>query len=124
MSEMKQGMRRLIAEKGQKANFTTNYRGEPELSMYGWTDYDAVEHCASYGDDCTWVVPEGVTVVEETISTFCGTFADNQDEVGVNAAGCHCACGRYKDVTLRVTCSLGEAIQSLIGYDTTKTMQL
>ncbi len=120
--QLKAGMRRLVAEKGRKVNFSE--RAWEEVSVYGWADYDAVEHTASYGDNCEWVVPEGTKVTEKTYSMFMGTWSDNEDEVGINAEGVSCKCGKYKDVTIRATCSLGEAIRSLIGYDSTREMRL
>lgn len=132
--DIKAGMRRLIAEKGDKVEFTQDYDGKPKASSYGWRDWQAADHIAGrerneqeqeHGSPkCEWIVPEGITVHEETYSMFAGTFVGNEDEVGLNAPGCHCKCGKYKDVTLRVTCSLGEAIKTLVGYDTTRQMEL
>ena len=127
--EIKAGIRRLITEKGRPVEFKEDWNGKPKVSIYGWTDYNAMAHIHPYtkgAKGCEWVVPEGIVVQEETYTQFVGTFASppNEDEIGLNAPGCRCKCGKYKDVTLRVTCSLGEAIQTLIGYDTTKRMEL
>ena len=118
--EIKAGIRQLIAKKGQKVVFDERYSYRA-VSCYGWTVYDAWEH---FLDGCSWVIPQGIVVTEETYSMFAGTFTGNDDEVGLNAPGCRCKCGKYTDVTLRVTCSLGEAIRELIGYDSTKRLEL
>lgn len=117
--QLKAGMRRLVAEKGKKINYSD--RDWEEVSQYGWTDFRAWEHIDTC---CEWIVTEGTKVTEKTYSMFVGTFVDNEDEVGINAEGVSCKCGKYKDVTIRATCSLGEAIQSLIGYDSTREMEL
>lgn len=127
--QIKAAMRQFVADKGMKVNFKEprySWEKEDDVSTYGWADYDAVDHVSTgkYGDGCFWVVPEGTVVKEYTYSMFTGTFADNDEEVGINAIGCHCKCGKYKDVTLRVTSSLGDAIQALLGYDPTKQMEL
>jgi hypothetical protein len=125
--QIKAGMRQLIADKGQKVNFISDepdFWGEFRVSTFGWTDYEASEHTASYGDKCHWIVPEGTLVKETSYSQFNGTFVDNEEQLGLNAAGCRCACGKYTDVTLRVTSSLGDAIQALLGYDPTTQMEL
>ena len=119
-AEIKAGMRRLLAEKGHKVQFQERY-GPDDVSPYGWSDYDAWEHIIN---GCSWVVPEGTVVKETTYSMFDGTFTGNKDEVGLNAAGVHCACGKYTDVTIRLTTSLGEAIRTLVGYDPTGEMEL
>lgn len=119
-NEIKEGMRRLLAEKGRKVRFCDKPWGT-EVSSYGWTDYEAWEHI---DNGCHWVIPEGITVREEAYSMFDGTFTGNKTEVGINAAGIDCACGKYKNVTIRVTSSLGEAIKTLCGYDTTRQMEL
>jgi hypothetical protein len=70
------------------------------------------------------VIPEHAVVKEETYSQFAGTFTGADEEVGLNVAGVSCACGRYTDVTIRVTSSLGDAIQALLGYDPSKQLEL
>lgn len=118
--EIKAGMRRFLAEKGRKVKF----RDEEwdDVSAYGWSDFDAVDHIIVAG--CSWVIPEGTVVEEHTYSMFDNTFTGNKDEVGLNASGCHCACNKYKNVTLRVTSSLGEAIRSIFGIDSHAQLEL
>src|SRR5688572_4395275 len=108
--QLKAGMRRLVAEKGKPVEFHENY-GYRSVSTYGWVDSNASEHVrpGSWNKKekgCEWVIPEGIAVKEETYSMFDGTFTGNKDEVGINAEGVSCKCGKYKDVTLRVVCSL------------------
>ncbi|AID58878.1 hypothetical protein PBI_GAIA_59 [Mycobacterium phage Gaia] len=114
--EIKDGIRRLLVEKGQKV-LIEEWGG---VSPYGWTDYDAWEHA----DECHWVIPEGVVVEEVSYDMFDGTFTSNKNEVGLNATGCRCACGKYTDVTLRYVGALGEAIRSIIGYDPSSQVRL
>lgn len=132
---IKDGMRQFLADKGKKVRFEDSRGLGPEVSIYGWNDYDASCHLAGREWDdktdkrrndppCHWVIPEGTTVTEETYSQFRGTFTGNDDEVGIYASGVSCACGKYKNVTIRVTSSLGEAIQALLGYDPTKEIKL
>lgn len=117
--EIKAGMRRLVAEKGRKLDYCES--AYEEVSQYGWTDYEAWEHIDG---GCEWVIPPGTKVIEKTYSMFDGTFTSNKDEVGINAEGVSCKCGKYKRVTIRVVMSLGEAIRELIGYDSTREMVL
>jgi hypothetical protein len=133
--EIKAAMRQFIAERGQKVEFKDPwYEGDTKehVGIYGWVDFKAEEHIHPHAcrqvdslvRECGWVVPEGTLVKETTYTQFEGTFADNSEEIGINAYGCHCKCGKYQDVVLRVTSSLGDAIQALLGYDPTTQMQL
>ncbi len=131
--EVKAGIRKLLADKGRMVQFEEGWGGEPTVSTYGWHDTDSYDHIIGrdYSGSrvkktkpCEWVIPEGTIVQEESYSQFCGTFTNNRDEVGLNAAGVSCKCGKYKDVTIRVAMSLGEAIKAIVGYDTTKAMKL
>ncbi|QBI98809.1 hypothetical protein SEA_BOBBY_179 [Mycobacterium phage Bobby] len=115
-AELKAAMRKLIADKGRKME------DPDDPSIYGWTDYNAWDHTRE--GKCRWIVPEGAIVNEETLAMFEGTFTDCKDEVGLNVAGCRCACGKYEDATLRVVTSLGEAIRALLGYDPAERVEL
>lgn len=123
-NQIKVGMRKYLAESGKPMKFDEPHweGGPPVVSRYGWGDYNAQDHILK--DKCRWVVPEGVVVKEETYIQFDGTFTGDKNEVGLNAAGCRCECGKYTDVTLRVTDSLGNAIQAILGFDPTKQMEL
>jgi hypothetical protein len=123
--DLKAKMREYLAKEGRKVQFTDSWGdGTPRVSHYGWTDYDAWDHVLGRGDGCHWVIPEHAVVKEETYSQFAGTFTGADEEVGLNVAGVSCACGRYTDVTIRVTSSLGDAIQALLGYDPSKQLEL
>jgi hypothetical protein len=124
--ELKDLMRVYLATSGRKVLFEEKYPGaEPDVSPYAWMDFDAIDHVRGYsGVGCHWIVPNGSHVKEETYSQFVGTDYGNEDEVGLNVSGVNCACGKYKDVTIRVCASLGEAIRHLLGYDPTKEMTL
>lgn len=118
-AEIKAGMRKFLAEQGRMVKFEERY-GFKHVSTYGWSDYENSDHMRR----CSWVIPEGTVVKEETYSQCLGTFTSNRDEVGLNAEGVSCACGKYKDVTIRVTSTLGEAIRSILGYDPSTSLEL
>jgi hypothetical protein len=122
--EYKERLRELLRTKGHAVVFSE--RDFEEVSPYGWTYFRADHHCtpkiSSLGlnrnaGDCQWVIPEGAKVVERTYSMFAGTFTDNDSEVGINVSPVHCQCGKYKDMTLRYTASLGETIRALTMDD-------
>lgn len=112
-------LREHVAKRGRPVrfeDFTDWERKNPEyapdrrekVSVYGWQDFNAIYHCTDgpsrykeYGG-CHWVVPEGVRLYEITYDQFAGTFTGPNYEVGINVAGCHCACGKYTDMTLRI----------------------
>lgn len=131
--EIKAGIRRLVVEQGRPVKFEQqySYSNDLQVSPYGWVDWDAEAHVKPdrYGKKkglagCEWVVPTGILVKETTYSQFCGTFASNENEVGLNAPGCRCACGYLDNVTLRLSISLGEAIRTIIGYDPGVSMMI
>lgn len=128
--ELKEMMRAYLADKGAKVEFT-RYLGsdDPQPSPFGWQDHDAVMHTRSKtaqypGEGCHWVIPEGSVVQEERYYVFEDTDQADRAEVGLNVKHVDCACGEYKDVTLRVTASLGEAIKAILRYESTKRMEL
>ena len=126
--EIKAGMRQWLQDSGEKVQFEERW-GRQVPAVYGWQDSDAHYHIhpnprVDKQEPCRWVIPEGAVVVEETYSQFVGTYATNQQEVGLNVAGVSCACGKYTDVTLRIVATLGEAIQALLGYDPNKRLEL
>lgn len=113
MAEAKQ-----IAAEGHAAGHNVEWR----VSTYGWVDADALFHALSTdhagGKGCSWIVPEGVTLTEESYSQFEGTDADNSYKTGVNVSGAECACGQYRDVTLRYEAgTLGEILKDLFAAD-------
>jgi hypothetical protein len=62
--QIKAGMRQLIADKGQKVNFISDepdFWGEFRVSTFGWTDYEASEHTASYGATPSSMAPSLTT---------------------------------------------------------------
>lgn len=129
-------LRELIQQKGRPVQIDWHeyerykawgHADDPDdyVSTYGWTDFDALSHVASGGGTCEWVVPPGSVVREKTYSQFTDTFSDNENEVGVNVGGCHCVCGRYKDVYLRWDGSVGDAINLVMGVpDAGRSIQL
>ena len=101
------------------------------VSTYGWTDYDAAHHALGgyrakhqEGQPCPWVVPKGAVLYEQTYSLFQDTLSDNKEEVGVNVEGCHCSCGKYTDVTLRVVATFTEIMRVLLGVPKNMEYQL
>jgi hypothetical protein len=122
-AEYKAKLREFMESKGRPVEFEPlrSYETTPRPSIYGWSDYTAGNHIHPWEKDkqgCSWVVPEGAELVEETYSQFQDTDADNLQEVGINVSPCHCACGEYTDVTLRFTGSLTEVLHSILGLPT------
>ena len=127
-------LREYVAEKGMPVEFeefTDFEKRYPEyapdrrekVSTYGWRDFDATYHCTKtpkgkYSSDlygnCHWIVPEGAVLYEITYSQFAGTGAGNDQEVGINVEGCYCACGKYTDMTLRITESFSDIMAMLL----------
>lgn len=123
-AEYKAKLREFVQEKGRAVQFVEqrySWSEPDDVSTYGWTDYDAEKHIHPWDakdERCSWVVPEGATLTERTYSQFTDTFHSNENEVGINVAGCHCACGKYTDMTLRYVGSLTEVLHSLLGIPT------
>lgn len=109
--DYKAALRMFLAEKGQPVQFVEGWGGEPEVSTYGWVDYDKMMHARV----CGWVIPEGAILTEQTYSQFGDTNAGNHDEVGLNVTGASCKCGEYTDVTLRYQGSFEEVLWSILG---------
>lgn len=119
-STLKQMLRKMVQEKGQPIEFSERWNGEPEVSSYGWMDYDAFHHIRGFGEDekgCSWIIEEEATVTEVTYSLFDGTDCDNINEVGINVAPARCACGKYRDMHLRYADSLGSILRYLLSND-------
>lgn len=126
-------LREHVAKNGRPVkfeDFTDWEKKHPEwapdrrekVNVYGWQDFDATYHCLTgpkkykslYGG-CHWIVPEGAKLYEITYSQFAGTFTGNNEEVGINVEGCHCACGKYTDVTLRIDEPFSDILAMLLG---------
>jgi hypothetical protein len=111
--DYREALRELVATSGCPVLFID--KDHPfefaRVSTYGWKDYDAMEHIRF--DKCSWIVESGATVIEETYSEFLDTDVPNKNSVGINVELARCACGRYTNVTLRVECSLREALQGI-----------
>ncbi len=130
--EYKTKVRDFMARKGRPVLFSeTSWDGTPEPSPYGWVDHDADLHCRQpsdkypdLGDGCSWIVPEGAVLTEETYSQFTDTVSSNDNEVGSNASGCRCACGKYTDITLRWTGSVTEMLHDILGISGKLTVTL
>lgn len=126
--EYREKLRDFMSRRGRKIEWDERnqelYPEWPEghVCKYGWTDYEAQWHIVGgmdrKGPECQWVVPEGAELVEQTYSQFAGTFTENNQEVGINVGPCHCACGKYTDVTLRYKGSLTEVLHDLLGLST------
>ena len=112
--EYKAKLRAFMEVNAYPIQFNKRWDSDPEdeVSVYGWTDWDAVWHIRD--DDCSWIIPEGAELYERTYSQFQDTFTDNENEVGVNVLGCHCACGQYKDIGLRYAGSLSNVLNGLL----------
>ena len=121
--ELKQAIRTFIVKKGRPVKFlgeADNF-GRPRVSFYGWPDYDAKRHVDPRYDGCTWEVPEGSFLYEESYDSFQGTLYEGDTSTdGINVSGCRCACGKYPAVTLRWTGTLAELINHLAPRDESK----
>jgi hypothetical protein len=130
-AEYRTKLREFMQEKGRAVAFDQRelerWPEHPDMwvSPYAWMDFGAGYHIlgTQYGGKkpegpCSWIVPEGAVLTEQTYSQFAGTDAGNAQEVGINVAGCRCACGEYTDMTLRFTGSLTEVLHSLLGIPT------
>lgn len=121
--EYKAAMRAFVEKHGKKVLVVDkdyDWQDDDETNVYGWQDFDSYEHVRPAtekwrGDGCHWVVPEGARLYERTYNQFAGTFVDNENEVGINVAGCRCACGKYTDVILRYTGTLAEVMREITG---------
>lgn len=117
-------MRDFMARKGKAVDLSPkkyDWEEDDEADFYGWTDWNADQHIRPYDKDtepCGWVVPEGAVLYERTYAQFTDTFHSAEQEVGINVKGCHCRCGKYTDVILRYTGSLGEVMREITGTPT------
>jgi hypothetical protein len=126
-AEYKLKLREFMSKHGAPVQFQEKryeWQDDDDVSTYGWHDWDKVWHTHERGshrlaEGCHWIVPEGAELIERTYSQFNGTFTDNNQEVGINVSGCHCACGKYTDVTLRYVGTLTEVLHSLLGLPDT-----
>jgi hypothetical protein len=115
-------LRGLMARLGQPVEINredrAQYPDDPGMwvSVYGWRDYQAMEH----GRECGWIVPESVVLTEVTYSEFTDTYSDNDQTVGINvestkSADIRCTCGQYTSMTLRWDGTLREALEQICG---------
>lgn len=106
--EYKRKMRDFMQRRGTKVEF------EPDgyVSIYGWSDWQAHSHIRK---GCSWIVPEGAVMTEESYSQFVDTFSDNEYQVGINVSGCRCKCGEYKNVTLRFDGTIADVMLEITG---------
>lgn len=95
------------------AGYIIRKGGEPveSDSVYGWKDYDALGHVKGYGDGCEWVVPDDPQISTQYISEFDGTDNPNLRYEVLDVYGVSCKCGRYANMTLRLT---GETVLDII----------
>lgn len=109
-------IRHLVQEQGTPVAFKDEgHSSRPTVSEYCWRDIDATEHVRE--GDCTWTIEESAQLHEEIYSVFEGTFVDNRDEIGVNAAPARCTCGAYTEMTLRYLGSLGDVLRFILGVE-------
>lgn len=112
--DYREALRAFVESKGRPVKFTDPDNEHPmfRVSTYGWCDYEAFDHILR--DKCTWTVDQGAAVEEQTYSEFQDTYSGNKDTVGTNVTPAHCACGKYKGMTLRVKCSFGEMLKEVL----------
>lgn len=127
--EYKAKLRAFMAEKGRAVQFEEprySWQTGKEVSSYGWINMGAEDHVRPVGggEGCRWIVEQGVELTEETYSMFTDTDADNAREVGINVSPVHCACGKYRDVTLRYVGSLTDVLHTLLELPTRPTLTL
>lgn len=110
MDEYHAAVRQMVARKGVPVAFTYPDHPIPEMrvSTYGWQHFDAWDHARR--DKCAWKIPDDAKIEEQSYSEFLDTDVSNAHTMGINVTPAACSCGRYTDITLRVSTSLGEAL--------------
>lgn len=117
---LKQLLRKLVEEKGQPIEFQgETWDGKPDVSSFGWVDYDAHHHVKGFVDEpgCSWSIASEATLTEVTYSLFEGSDCENRNEIGINVSPVNCACGKYRDMHLRYADSLGSVLRYLLSND-------
>lgn len=127
--EYKTKLREFVELKGAPVQFerqSWQYPQEQEPSVYGWKDYERMEHIKPFDKSpgCSWVVPEGAVLTERAYSQFVDTEAENEHPMGINVTPCHCACGQLEDVTLRYEGSLQEVAAHVLGVAKSQSLTL
>ena len=113
--ELKQAIRTFIVTAGSPVEFIgEDWLGRPAVSFYSWLNFEALPHVDPRKDGCSWEVPEGSFMYEESYDQFQGTFYEGDTSTdGINVSGCRCKCGKYSDITLRWEGTLAALINHL-----------
>lgn len=117
-AEFSAGLRELLQEQGRPLNVSRS-DGRWEVNVYGNVDHEAEMHIKGYtpsgaADPCRWVLADGAGITEHALSEFVDTETDNDETVGIEGYPAVCVCGLFTDITLRVSLTLGRAMQLLL----------
>jgi hypothetical protein len=115
----RQLLRKMVQERGQAVAFEENWKGELEVSAYGWMDTDVFHHIRGMGEErgCSWVIEDEAVLTEESYFVAGDTDTDGTYEAGINIHPARCACGKYRDMHLRYADSLGNILRYLLSND-------
>jgi hypothetical protein len=115
----KQLLRKMVQERGQAVGFEENWKGELEVSAYGWMDTDAFHHIRGWDGEkpCSWIIEDEAVLTEESYYAAGDTETDGTYEPGINIYPARCACGKYQDRHLRYADSLGSILRYLLSND-------
>lgn len=99
------------------------FSGKP--SFYGWVDYTALEHVMGDIDtlplaqqECSYkIADDQITITENAISQFDGTFTDAKSKVGVEMSPVSCSCGEYPSMVIRYEGTLGDLLHQILTED-------
>lgn len=82
----KQLLRKMVQERGQAVRFEENWKGELEVSAYGWMDTDAFHHIKGMGEEpgCSWIIADEAVLTEEAYYAAGDTETDGTYEAGIN----------------------------------------
>lgn len=103
----KQPLRDFMATKGKPVR--------KERNPYDWSDYRADGHTGAQYGTCHWVVAPGALLTEASFVEWGGTFGTDTTEMAVEVTPATCACGQYRDYTLRFVGTFGEVLRGALG---------
>lgn len=105
--ELNSLIRDLVSRRGQGVFSRVDAHGESSISIYGWGDYKNILHTSdvseAYGaEGCSWVIPDHATAQIINYRLYRGPDRSLKTQRGLNVFDLSCACGRYKNVTVRI----------------------
>jgi hypothetical protein len=99
-----------------------------EQSIYMSVDYRKARHIHPWyrdeGEECEWVIPEGLVVTEIERDEFAGTDVSSDLKTSLVAEGVNCKCGQLTNETIRVDATFSEVLEQVVGGPQAKTETL